>query len=115
METVKIISLLVEWGPVGVLAGMLFFLIREQSRQHKENISNLTESHTNAMNKLTDTMIIQTELIDEVKSVAKIARKEAYEHRRKFEDYRLESTTQHARLETVLGIVQDNTRDKKDK
>ena len=115
METVKIISLLVEWGPVGVLAGMLFFLIREQSRQHKENISNLTSAHLESMNKLTDTMLVQSELIDEVKSVAKIARKEAYEHRRKFEDYRLESTTQHARLETVLGIVQDNTRDKKDK
>jgi len=112
MESVKIIALLVEWGPVGVLAGMLFFLIREQSRQHKENISRLSDSHVESMNKLTETMLTQSELIDEVKSVTKIARKEAYEHRRKFEDYRLESTTQHARLETVLGIVQESTSNK---
>jgi len=112
METVKIIALLVEWGPVGVLAGMLFFLIREQSRQHKENISNLTSAQVESMNKLTDTMLVQAELLDEVKSVAKIARKEAYEHRRKFEDYRLESTTQHARLEVVLGVIKDDVNKK---
>jgi hypothetical protein len=112
METVKIIALLVEWGPVGVLAGMLFYLIREQSRQHTENISNLTTAHVESMTKLTDTMLIQSELLDEVKSVAKIARKEAYEHRRKFEDYRLESTTQHARLEVVLGVIKDDVNKK---
>tara|TARA_B110000285_G_scaffold80200_1_gene92599 strand:- start:1624 stop:1977 length:354 start_codon:yes stop_codon:yes gene_type:complete len=109
MEIVKLIALLVEWGPVGVLAGMLFFLIREQARQHRDNIKSLKDAQMEAMSKLTETIIVQSELVDEVKSVVKISRKEAFEHRRKFEDYVLATTSQHTKLETVLDIVKDNT------
>ena len=110
MATVKLLTMLVEWGPVGILAGMLFYLIREQARQHRDNIVSLTETQMSTMNKLTETIIVQAELLDEVKSVVKISRKEAFEHRRKFEDYVIATTAQHTKLETVLDIVQENTK-----
>tara|TARA_B110000285_G_C15070256_1_gene587501 strand:+ start:569 stop:910 length:342 start_codon:yes stop_codon:yes gene_type:complete len=109
MEIIKLTSLMAEWGPVGILAGMLFFLIREQSRQHKENINKLSNTHLTTTNKLTETILIQSELIDEVKSIAKITRKEAFEHRRKFEEYSIASSAQHGKLEAVVDIIQENT------
>lgn len=107
----KIVSTLIsEWGAIGLLAALLFYLIVDQRKQHKENIRTLSENGVAAMDKIVDAILIQSDLLDEIKATTKITRKECFEHRRKFEDYVITTTARETRLETVLDIVQDNTK-----
>ncbi len=108
----KIITMLIEWGPVGLLAGMLFILIREQSKNHAKQMENFAATAATSLSKVSETILIQSELLDEVKGVVKIARKEAFEHRRKFEEYAISTAKQHAKIETILDVVHNDIRDR---